>query len=147
MPSNVSAEPRPRKPMPCRRLRRISSRCGDSGRPLISTTLSSMRVNTLTTSRNSAQSKRAASLNGARTNLVRLTDPSKTRAVRRQRLLAARIGRADRLAPPIVVHLVDAVDQHETGLREIECRRHDDVPDTPRRQRPVDSQPRRDRRH
>jgi hypothetical protein len=46
MPSSVIVLPRPRKPMPWRRLRMISSRCCGSGRPLTSTTLSSMRVKT-----------------------------------------------------------------------------------------------------
>src|SRR6185369_13783289 len=45
--------------------------------PLISTTLSSMRVNTLMTLRNSSQSKRAWSVNGSRTKRVRLTEPSR----------------------------------------------------------------------
>ena len=77
MPSSESVEPRPRKPMPWRRLRRISWRCGSSGRPLISTTLSSARVNTRTTSRYSSQSKCASALKGARTKRVRLTEPSR----------------------------------------------------------------------
>ena len=51
MHSMVMAEPNPKKPMPWRRLRMISSRCGANGRPLISTTLSSMRVNIFTTLR------------------------------------------------------------------------------------------------
>ncbi len=60
------------------------------------------------------------------------------RAVRRQRLFAAGIGRADVLAPPVVVHLVDAVDQHEAGLREVVRRGHDDVPEALGRQGLVD---------
>src|SRR5690606_39495794 len=55
----------------------ISSRCVGSGRPLTSTTLSSIRVKTLTTSRNSSQSKYARSLKGATTNFVRFTEPSR----------------------------------------------------------------------
>ena len=51
MQSMVMVEPSPRNPMPWRRLRMISSRCGASGSPLISTTLSSMRVKTFTTLR------------------------------------------------------------------------------------------------
>ena len=60
------------------------------------------------------------------------------RAVGRQRLLAARVGRADVLAPPVVVHLVDAVDEHEAGLGEIVGRGHDHVPQPSRGQRLVD---------
>ena len=60
------------------------------------------------------------------------------RAVRRQRLLAAGVGGADVLAPPVVVHLVDAVDQHEAGLGEVVGGRHDHVPHALRRQRLVD---------
>ncbi|MCY1250181.1 hypothetical protein D9M72_637940 [compost metagenome] len=63
--------------MPCRRLRRISWRCCSSGRPLTSTTLSSMRVNTRTTSLYSSQSNRAWAVNGSRTKRVRLTEPSR----------------------------------------------------------------------
>ena len=59
-------------------------------------------------------------------------------AVGRQRLLAAGIGGADVLAPPVVVHLVDAVDEDEPGLGEIVGGRHDDVPQAARRQRLVD---------
>ena len=44
----------------------------------------------------------------------------------------------DVLAPPVVVHLVDAVDQHETGFRKIVGRRHDDVPHPACRQCLVD---------
>ena len=77
MPSIVMVEPRPRKPMPWRRLRVISSRWRPSGSPLISTTLSSMRVKVRTTSRYSSQSKLASSVNGRRTKRVRLTDPSR----------------------------------------------------------------------
>ncbi len=60
-------------------------------------------------------------------------------AVGRQRLLAAGVGGADVLAPPVVVHLVDAVDQDEARLREIVGGRHDDVPHAARRQRLVDA--------
>src|SRR3990172_4916919 len=63
--------------MPWRRLRWISSRCCGNGSPLISTTLSSMRVKTRTTSRNSSQSNRAWSVKGSRTNLVRLIEPKR----------------------------------------------------------------------
>ena len=63
--------------MPWRRLRRISSRCCCSGRPLTSTTLSSMRVNTRTTSLYSSQSNVAWSVKGLRTKVVRLTEPSR----------------------------------------------------------------------
>lgn len=77
MPSSVIVLPRPRKPMPWRRLRRISLRCCSSGRPFTSTTLSSMRVNTRTTSRYSFQSNSANSVNGFLTNCVRFTEPSR----------------------------------------------------------------------
>jgi hypothetical protein len=49
-------------------------------------------------------------------------------AVGRQRLLAAGVGGADVLAPPVVVHLVDAVDQDEARLGEVVGRDHDHVP-------------------
>ena len=64
--------------------------------------------------------------------------PQEARAVRGQRLLAAGIGGADGLRPPVVVHLVDPVDQDEAGLREIVGRGHDEVPHPARRQRLVD---------
>ena len=77
MPSSAKVEPRPRKPMPWRRLRMISSRWPSSGRPFTSTTLSSMRVNTRTTSLYSSQSKRASGVNGSTTKRVRFTEPSR----------------------------------------------------------------------
>ncbi len=138
MPSIVIAEPRPRKPMPWRRLRRISSRCRSSGRPLTSTTLSSMRVNTFTTRRNSSQSKSASARERMAHETREIDRAEQARAVGRQRLLAAGIGRADVLAEPVVVHLVDAVDQHESRLGEIVGRGHDHVPHAPRGQRLVD---------
>ena len=55
-------------------------------------------------------------------------------AVGRQRLLAAGVGGADVLAPPVVVHLVDAVDQDEARLGEVVRGDHDHVPQVPRRQ-------------
>ncbi len=58
--------------------------------------------------------------------------------VGRQRLLAAGVGGADVLAPPVVVHLVDAVDQDEAGLGEVVGRGHDDVPQPLGRERLVD---------
>ena len=59
-------------------------------------------------------------------------------AVRWQRLLTAGVGCTNVLAEPVVVHLVDLVDQHETRLGEIVGGRHDNVPDAARRQRLVD---------
>ena len=50
----------------------------------------------------------------------------------------ARVGGADVLAPPVVVHLVDAVDEDEARLGEVVGGRHDDVPHAPRRQGLVD---------
>src|SRR5262245_12749435 len=41
------------------------------------------------------------------------------RTIRRQRLLAAGVGGADVLAEPVVVHFIDAIDQHEPRLREV----------------------------
>ncbi|MNR64213.1 hypothetical protein D3C85_1867790 [compost metagenome] len=55
----------------------ISSRCLGKGNWLISTTLSSIRVKIATTLRNAGQSKLACSVKGLRTNLVRLTEPSR----------------------------------------------------------------------
>ncbi len=60
------------------------------------------------------------------------------RAIGRQRLLAAGVRGADVLAPPVVVHLIDAVDEDEARLREIVGGRHDDVPHAARRQGLVD---------
>ncbi len=77
MPRQVMVLPSPRKPMPWRRLRMISLRCCSSGRPLISHTLSSMRVKTFTTSRYSFQSNSAKSVNAFFTKRVRFTEPSR----------------------------------------------------------------------
>src|SRR5262245_48474487 len=41
------------------------------------------------------------------------------RTIGRQRLLAAGIGGADVLAEPVVVHFIDAIDQHEPRLCEV----------------------------
>ena len=70
-----------------------------------------------------------------RDNELREVDGAEqARAIRRERLLAAWIGGANILAPPVVVHLVDAIDQHEARLGEVISRRHDHVPHPPRRQ-------------
>ena len=61
-----------------------------------------------------------------------------TGTVRRQRLLAAWIRRPNVLDEPIVVHLIDLIDQYKTRLREIIGRRHDDIPYTARRQTAID---------
>ncbi len=99
--------------MPWRRLPRISLRCCSSGRPLISTTLSSMRVNTFTTSRYSSQSKRAFGPNGSRTKVVRLTEPSRHEPYGGKRLLAA-VVRVQAVAVEGVdarhLHVVDVLD-------------------------------------
>ncbi len=50
-------------------------------------------------------------------------------AVRRQRLFAARVGGADVLAPPVIVHLVDLVDQDETRFGIVIGGCHDQVPE------------------
>ena len=59
-------------------------------------------------------------------------------SIGRQRLLAAGIGRADVLAPPVVVHLIDAVDEDEARFGEIIGGGHDAVPHAACRQRFVD---------
>ena len=59
-------------------------------------------------------------------------------AVRRQRLLAARIGRVDRLAIGEVVARVDAVDEDDAGLGVVVGRAHDALPQRARRHRAVD---------
>jgi hypothetical protein len=59
-------------------------------------------------------------------------------AVRRQGLLAAGVGSADVLAPPVVVHLVHPVDQDETRLGEVVGGHHDHVPQVPRADVTVD---------
>ena len=133
--------------MPWRRLRRISSRCRSSGRPLTSTTLSSMRVKTRTTSRYSFQSKSRLVRERLAHEARQVDRAEQARAVGRQRLLAAGVGGADVLAPPVVVHLVDAVDQDEARLGEVVGRRHDDVPHAARRQRLVDLAAAPGRRH
>ena len=69
-----------------------------------------------------------------RDELREIDRAEQARPVGGQRLLAARVGGADVLAPPIVVHLVDAIDEHEAGLGEIVRRRHDDVPHATRGQ-------------
>ncbi len=51
-------------------------------------------------------------------------------AIRRQRLFAAGVGGANVLAEPVVVHLVDAVDEDEARLGEVVGGGHDDVPQT-----------------
>ena len=61
--------------MPWRRLAVISRRCSSRGSPLISTTLSSIRVKTATVSRKPSQSNRAFAVNGSCTKPVRFTDP------------------------------------------------------------------------
>ena len=124
--------------MPWRRLRMISSRCCCSGRPLTSTTLSSMRVNTRTTSLYSSQSKRGLVGERVAHELGQVDRAEQAGAVGRQRLLAAGIGGADVLAPPVVVHLVDPVDQDETRLGEVVGRGHDPVPQLPRADVAVD---------
>ena len=59
--------------------------------------------------------------------------PEQARAVRRQRLLAAGVGGADVLAEPVVVHLVNAVDEDKSGLGIVVGRGHDQVPEPARR--------------
>ena len=49
-------------------------------------------------------------------------------AVGRQRLLPAGVGGADLFAKPVVVHLIDLVDEDETRLGKIVSGRHDYVP-------------------
>ena len=58
--------------------------------------------------------------------------------VRRQWLLTAGVRRTNILGEPVVVHLVDLVDQHEARLCEIVGRRHDQIPHPLGGQRPVD---------
>jgi hypothetical protein len=87
-----------------------------------------MRVNTRTTSLYSSQSKLALSVKGCLHELGEVDRAEQAGPVRRQRLLAAGIGGADGLAPPVVVHLVDAIDQDETRLGVVVRRDHDHVP-------------------
>ncbi len=58
-------------------------------------------------------------------------------AVRRQRLLTAGVGGADRFAPPVVVQLVDPVDEDEARLGVVVGGDHDHVPQMPRLDPPV----------
>src|SRR5437588_603742 len=50
----------------------------------------------------------------------------------------ARVSSADVLAPPVVVHFINAVDENEARLGEVVRGRHDHVPHAPRRQCLVD---------
>ncbi len=59
-------------------------------------------------------------------------------AVGRQRLLAAGVGRADGLAEPVVVQLVDLVDEDEARLGVVVGGGHDHVPQMPGLDPPVD---------
>ncbi len=59
-------------------------------------------------------------------------------AIGRQRLLAAGVGGADRFAPPVVVQLVDPVDEDEARLGVVIGGDHDHVPQMPRLDAPVD---------
>ena len=54
-------------------------------------------------------------------------------AIGRQWLLTAWIGGSNILAPPVVIHFIDPVDQHEAWLREIVGRGHDVIPHAARR--------------
>ena len=55
-----------------------------------------------------------------------------------QGLLAARVGRPDVLAEPVIVPLVNAVEEDESGLGIVIRRGHDHVPQVPRAQGLVD---------
>ena len=52
----------------------------------------------------------------------------KTAAVRRQGLLTAGVCRADVFTEPVIVHLVDAIDQDKAGLGIVVRRCHDEIP-------------------
>ncbi len=56
----------------------------------------------------------------------------KTAAIGRQRLLTTGVGRTDVLAEPVIVHLVDAVDEDESRLGVVVRGRHDQIPQLPR---------------
>ncbi len=62
----------------------------------------------------------------------------KTGSVRGQRLFPARIGGANVLGPPVVVHLVHFIDEDEAGLGKIIGGGHDHVPHAARRQGLID---------
>jgi hypothetical protein len=114
--------------MPWRRLLRISSRCSGRGRPLISTTLSSMRVK-MPDDLPEAVPVEARSLGERIDDEAREIDGAEQAgAVGGQGLLTAGIGGADVLAEPVVVHLVDAVDEDEARLGVVVGGRHDLVP-------------------
>ena len=74
-----------------------------------------------------------------RLNKLRQIDRAqKTTAIRRQGLLTAGVGGTDIFAEPVVVHFVDAVDQNKTGFGVVIGRGHDQVPQSPGRNRSVD---------
>src|SRR5579862_8570749 len=71
--------------------------------------------------------------------IVQLTHPNQPVAGMQARICRyARVGGADVLAPPVVVHLIDAVDEDESGFREVVGGRHDHVPQAPGRHGLVD---------
>jgi len=74
---------------------------------------------------------------GIHDELRQIDGAEQARAVRGQGLLAAGVRGANIFAPPVIVHLVDAIDQHEAGLREIVRRGHDHIPHAARRQRAI----------
>ena len=124
--------------MPWRRLWVISWRCCSSGSPLISTTLSSMRVKMRTTLRILVPVEARIGAERVLHEAGQVDRAEQAGAVGRQRLLAARVGRADRLAPPVVVQLVDPVDEDEARLGEVVGGDHDHVPQVAGAQLAVD---------
>jgi len=93
-----------------------------------------MRVNTRTTSFVLVPVEAGLHSEGVADEAGQVDRAEQAGAVGRQRLLAARVGRADVFAPPGVVHLVDAVDQDETGFGIVVGGHHDHVPQVPRAQ-------------
>ena len=90
-----------------------------------------MRENTRTVSRYSSQSKRALSVNGCLHKTGQVDRTQQAGTIGRQWLFTAGIGSADGLAKPVVVHLIDAVDEDETRLGKVIGRGHDHVPQVP----------------
>ncbi|MNQ74517.1 hypothetical protein D3C85_892760 [compost metagenome] len=75
---------------------------------------------------------------GIADKLGQIDRPQQAGAIGGQGLLTTGVGGTDLLAEPVVVHLIDLVDQDETGLRIVIGRGHDDVPQLARRQSLVD---------
>ena len=71
----------------------------------------------------------SVSVKGSFNKACKVDGAKQTTAVRRQWLLTARVGCTNVFAKPVVVHLIDLVDQYKTRFRKIIGRGHDHVPE------------------